>query len=171
MMATVQTGTPALATANDLPVAGNWWGRSTQRPLETRSWPETLPETSGGSIDVNLTIQFHKKSSSMADRASTADDLMGREVATMFDKDGSGMGECRTRDAGWKPTRCGVSSSRATDCRNPGCRKACQMRLSRHGRKPRPSANSDPVLLLDTGIGACRLRHHAGRRAGTCRRS
>lgn len=36
----------------------------------------------------------------MVDRASAADDLMGREVATMFDKDGNRTGESWAGDAG-----------------------------------------------------------------------
>ena len=51
MMATVQTAMPALA--NDLPVAGSWWGQPTQRPFETQSCSETLPVESGRSIDMN----------------------------------------------------------------------------------------------------------------------
>ena len=41
----------------------------------------------------------------MVDRASAADDLMGREVATMFDKDANGMGESWAGDAGRKSSR------------------------------------------------------------------
>lgn len=83
MMATAQTATPALA--NDLPVAGGRSGRPTQRPFGTQSWSETLPEAFGGSIDVILTIHIHYEPSCVTDRVSAVDDLMGREVATMFD--------------------------------------------------------------------------------------
>ena len=41
----------------------------------------------------------------MADRVSTVDSLMSREVVAKFDKDGNGKGECRAGDTGWKSTR------------------------------------------------------------------
>ena len=103
MMATAQTAPDALA--NDLPVARSWSGRSSKRPLETQSRSMTLPEATGGSIDMNLTTHIHFEPSCMADRVSTADEFMGREVAAMFDKDGNSKGACRARDTGWKSTR------------------------------------------------------------------
>lgn len=103
MKATAQTAT--LALANDLPVAVSCSGRPTQFQFETQSWSMTLPEATGGSIDMNLTTHIRFEPSCMADRLSTADEFMGRGVAAMFDKDGDGKGACRAWDAGWKSTR------------------------------------------------------------------